>query len=52
MIHVLAVMFILLVWLLMAEIYAWVHGARLRWWAVPAAHGALLFRTRLHRWEA
>jgi len=39
-------------WLVCHQWYKRIHGCRLRWWAVPFSHGALLFDRRLpDRWE-
>lgn len=47
-------MFLLLLpagWVLMNRQYGRIHGRRLRWPFVWAAHGALLFSRRLRAWE-
>lgn len=38
-------------WWLMHRSYRWIWHHRLRWWAIPFAHGAVLFGHRLERWE-
>lgn len=43
--------FYLLVWTFTDWYYSKIWGHRLRWWAKPFAHGALLFNRRLKDWE-
>jgi hypothetical protein len=38
-------------WLLMHHFYKRIHGARLKWWAIPFAHGAVLMGQRLKHLE-
>jgi lysylphosphatidylglycerol synthetase-like protein (DUF2156 family) len=38
-------------WTLCGRFYARIYHHKLRWWAVPFSHGALLFGKRLNDWE-
>lgn len=43
--------FVAACWLACDLFYGRIYGHRLRWWAKPFAHGALLFGRRLKDWE-
>lgn len=44
-------LFISSMWLICHWYYQRIYGHKLRWWAIPLSHGALLFGERLERWE-